>query len=442
MDKVFFSILLCLALCLISIAQPNPYGYKISGNGDIVSDAFFIQKGFFLDSVVNTSGTVSRTYRFEYNKQGRIKRDINFRLVITSVKINNRWVFVNMPGSRDYYYNEHGDVDSVSYGHWTLDTNVWIADSSGYKVHYSNDGKVLSIIYSNSGGITEVIENSYDTTGNLTAIKTQDYADNITLQTNRDYDSLNRLTMQTVSSSGNQSNYPYENHYIYNYDSSGNINLVVTYKLNGDTSGIIHYFLQFDEFGKLVHENIYSWDFTNLRWNQITEVVCQYDSFKRIQDMGGVAWFRYSSDGNLDSLVNVHLVYCGYLGAKATFIDSNQNTIVLPDCGGYNKLYYNSHMNEVKPEDITIKSFALLQNYPNPFNPSTTISFVLPSKSMVSLKIFDVLGREVTTLVHNEMLSAGTYSKQWNASAYCSGLYFYRLQAGTHLDTKKLILLR
>jgi hypothetical protein len=92
--------------------------------------------------------------------------------------------------------------------------------------------------------------------------------------------------------------------------------------------------------------------------------------------------------------------------------------------------------------DVTNRSFSLSQNYPNPFNPSTTISFTLSSKSVVSLKIFDVLGKEVATLVQDEMLSAGTYSKQWNASVYCSGLYFYRLQAGTYLDTKKLILLR
>ncbi|MEW6655066.1 MAG: T9SS type A sorting domain-containing protein, partial [Bacteroidota bacterium] len=85
--------------------------------------------------------------------------------------------------------------------------------------------------------------------------------------------------------------------------------------------------------------------------------------------------------------------------------------------------------------------FNLEQNYPNPFNPATTISFSLPSKTFVSLKVFDALGREVSILVSEE-LPAGTYSSQWNASGLPSGVYFYRLQAGSFVDTKKLILLK
>ena len=83
----------------------------------------------------------------------------------------------------------------------------------------------------------------------------------------------------------------------------------------------------------------------------------------------------------------------------------------------------------------------LEQNYPNPFNPSTAISFGLPSQSFVSLKVFDVVGSEVATIVSEE-LPAGYYSRQWNAANMASGVYFYRLQAGSITKTKKLILLR
>jgi photosystem II stability/assembly factor-like uncharacterized protein len=85
--------------------------------------------------------------------------------------------------------------------------------------------------------------------------------------------------------------------------------------------------------------------------------------------------------------------------------------------------------------------FSLNQNYPNPFNPTTTFSFSLPCRSFVSLKIFDLLEREVATIV-TEQLSAGSYSKQWNASNMSSGIYFYRLQAGSYTQTKKLLLLK
>jgi photosystem II stability/assembly factor-like uncharacterized protein len=85
--------------------------------------------------------------------------------------------------------------------------------------------------------------------------------------------------------------------------------------------------------------------------------------------------------------------------------------------------------------------FNLGQNYPNPFNPVTTISFTLPSKSIVSLKVFDLIGREVATIVSEEM-SVGNHSKQWNASKFSSGIYFYRLQSGSYTETKKLLLLK
>ncbi len=85
--------------------------------------------------------------------------------------------------------------------------------------------------------------------------------------------------------------------------------------------------------------------------------------------------------------------------------------------------------------------FQLQQNYPNPFNPSTVISYQLPTNELVVLKVFDVLGREVETLV-NQRQTAGNHSVRFNAANLPSGVYFYRLQAGTYRDTKKLLLLK
>jgi len=79
------------------------------------------------------------------------------------------------------------------------------------------------------------------------------------------------------------------------------------------------------------------------------------------------------------------------------------------------------------------------QNYPNPFNPSTTISYDVPQAAFVSLKIYDVLGKEVASLV-NEHKNAGRYSVVWNATDISSGVYFYKLQAGSYAETKKLVL--
>ncbi len=89
----------------------------------------------------------------------------------------------------------------------------------------------------------------------------------------------------------------------------------------------------------------------------------------------------------------------------------------------------------------TPASFVLHQNYPNPFNPATTISFSLPVRSVVSLRIFDMTGKEVATIASGE-LPAGTHTRQWNADGIPSGVYFTRLQTGTFSDTKKLLLIR
>jgi hypothetical protein len=88
-----------------------------------------------------------------------------------------------------------------------------------------------------------------------------------------------------------------------------------------------------------------------------------------------------------------------------------------------------------------LNSFSLLQNHPNPFNPSTTIKWQQPETNVVTLKIYDVLGREVTTLV-NEELSAGKHDAMFDASRYSSGVYFYQLKAGDFIQTRKMILLK
>lgn len=86
-------------------------------------------------------------------------------------------------------------------------------------------------------------------------------------------------------------------------------------------------------------------------------------------------------------------------------------------------------------------AFALFQNYPNPFNPTTTLSYQLPVISKISLKIYDILGKEVATLVDQEQ-EAGYYDIKFNASLLSSGVYFYRLQTDSFVETKKLILLK
>lgn len=94
----------------------------------------------------------------------------------------------------------------------------------------------------------------------------------------------------------------------------------------------------------------------------------------------------------------------------------------------------------IEEGDIPEK-YSLLQNFPNPFNPSTTINFSIPEESFVSLQIFNSLGEEVKTLVAKDFY-AGNYKYDWNATELTSGIYFYRIQAGSFVEIKKMLLLK
>jgi photosystem II stability/assembly factor-like uncharacterized protein len=98
-------------------------------------------------------------------------------------------------------------------------------------------------------------------------------------------------------------------------------------------------------------------------------------------------------------------------------------------------------VNNVQNQSTIPESFKLYQNYPNPFNPTTKLSFIIGNSSFVTLKVYDVLGKEVATLV-NEEKSSGKYSVNFNANNLASGIYFYKLQAGNFTKTMKMILMK
>jgi hypothetical protein len=136
--------------------------------------------------------------------------------------------------------------------------------------------------------------------------------------------------------------------------------------------------------------------------------------------------------GNEDFLVT------GFFN-ETVYFDSVQKAGI----GGGNifvaKVIYNT--TEVERNNPIPSSIELYQNYPNPFNPTTSISFELPIAQYTTLKIFDLVGREIAMLV-SEKLLAGKHSYQWSANNLSSGVYFYRLQSGNYNETKKLLLLR
>ena len=114
--------------------------------------------------------------------------------------------------------------------------------------------------------------------------------------------------------------------------------------------------------------------------------------------------------------------------------------------GAFNSSIYRSNeiiTGELGINENVIVDYSVQQNYPNPFNPSTNIQYAISSTQFVTLKVYDLLGREVVTLV-NEEKTAGSYEIEFGVKSLelSSGIYFYKLQAGEFVETKKMILLK
>jgi hypothetical protein len=127
-------------------------------------------------------------------------------------------------------------------------------------------------------------------------------------------------------------------------------------------------------------------------------------------------------------------------------IYNNQLTILV-DVGNDgtidDTLHIENQVTDIEDQGLLLipDEYRLEQNYPNPFNNSTVIKYSVPHTSNVVIKVFDILGNEIETLI-NEEKPAGTYELTWYAEGLPSGIYFYRLQAGSFVETKKMILLK
>jgi hypothetical protein len=116
------------------------------------------------------------------------------------------------------------------------------------------------------------------------------------------------------------------------------------------------------------------------------------------------------------------------------------DAVICNNIAMYNFDSVNTVLNGIHNNIAPVK-FSLYQNYPNPFNPETNIKFELDKESFISMKIYDIIGREVETLV-NQNYTRGTHIINWNASRFASGVYFYRMEAGDNVSVKKMVLIK
>ncbi|NNG27996.1 MAG: T9SS type A sorting domain-containing protein [Ignavibacteriaceae bacterium] len=148
--------------------------------------------------------------------------------------------------------------------------------------------------------------------------------------------------------------------------------------------------------------------------------------------------YRFTSDFS----IGPEIISSGHGGPSGIGYNERDNIL------GITNYNFNSiDLIELDPNSVyyrvstTPNNYALSQNFPNPFNPATTINYQIPERSFVTLKAYDVLGNEVATLINDEK-PAGSYEVSFDASSLPSGVYFYKLHAGSFTETKKMILLR
>jgi hypothetical protein len=164
---------------------------------------------------------------------------------------------------------------------------------------------------------------------------------------------------------------------------------------------------------------------------------------------------KIGEDGNWNLIANTMENEYTDTQVQLTCYECAINAVVYYKVTAVSQLQESDYSNEVSAEVITkahkdmaedqvnekVNNYSLSQNYPNPFNPTTTIAYSIKNDGFVSLKVFDILGNEVSELV-NENQSAGKYEANFNASNLPSGIYFYTLTSGNFIATKKLILLK
>jgi Secretion system C-terminal sorting domain len=177
-------------------------------------------------------------------------------------------------------------------------------------------------------------------------------------------------------------------------------------------------------------DTFYKWGLTKVRKNFAQTTYLAYSHFSYTEDIGMDYWG-------------------GGINGTSSYFE-----IKLKGCVINGIVYGDTTLTGIDDEENPIASeFKLEQNFPNPFNPSTKIKFTIPNviasgakqSQLITLKVYDILGNEIATLV-NEELSAGEYEVEFNSSAIehhpSSGIYFYQLKAGEFIQTKKMILLK
>ncbi len=333
--------------------------------------------------------------------------------------------------------------------------NEW-ENSSMTSNSYDKNGKLVTKLYLDWGGSswdsTSRIIYKYDEQDNLIQDVFQSYSGN-------DWIDLSRTIYKSYNSSGNADTVIDETWHNNLWEEKELINFF--YSVQNRKDSIIFYIWN----GSAWQNDFKTIFYYNGTQTGLDSIVSKFwggewlNNFKQIifndsnnneteqidQTANGIWWensvrrfFTYN-EANLITYANCDIWSAnGWTKGDGNFTITNPNGFIAGFITNNIKIYY-SNISGVNNKIRVVNDFSLSQNYPNPFNPSTTINYFIPKASFVSIKVYDILGKEVAELV-NEERSAGSHRVQFNANGLASGVYIYSIKSGVYSKSRLMIL--
>ncbi|MFH0735674.1 MAG: T9SS type A sorting domain-containing protein [bacterium] len=384
---------------------------------------------------------------FTYDQSNLLTEEINQRL------LNGNW-----ENTQKYVYNYDASKNLLEKQNQKYENDIWIPIETNTFVYDSNNNLLEKQYKKYENDIWIPIKTNtfmYDSNNNLLEKQYKKYENDIwiPIETNTFvYDSNNKLIEQYYKQW--DTNWIDVYQYLYLYNSSDQL---IEKKINDFVDGnwvfrmkcLYAYYAQgqigavsyYNGDGYLLSYDEYTYSgglltfIQNMMWEYFHLYMGSYVAQNWLE-------YRYDNYENCNyATYSIKIGYGSHVKDRTFNLLYNNGSSSLSLDGARVQVIYSTLTDVNESEISVVDKFSLSQNYPNPFNPNTTISFSLPKQEFVTLKIYDILGKEIATLFSEE-LKAGTYQKDWQPKGLSSGIYFYRLQAGKYTETHKMSFLK